>query len=125
MASILFYEPQDDHVVSYEDPVPHQLETPEAIEVLELTDPMPGGAIPQLESLSELARLAFPTTKEERAKADRRKKFFGPVVKKAAKKAAAKKAVAKKAPAKKAAKKAPARKAAAKKSPAKRSAFRR
>jgi hypothetical protein len=123
LASILFYEPQDDHVVSYEDPVPNQLETPEAIEVLELTDPMPGGAVPQLEGLSELARLAFPTTKEERAKADQRKKFGGPVVKKAAKKAAAKKAVAKKAPAKKAAKKAPAKKAAARRAPAKKAVF--
>lgn len=122
LASILFYEPQDDHVVSYEDPILNQLETPELIEVLELTDPMPGGAVQQLESLVDLAKLAFPTTKEEKAKADQRKRYGGPVVKRAAKKAPARKAAAKKAPAKKAARKAVAKKAAAKKAPAKKAA---
>jgi hypothetical protein len=130
LASVLFYEPQDDHVVSFEDPVPDQLETPETIEVQGLTDAMPSGAAPQLEALSELAKLAFPTTKEEKAKAGQRKKLVGVAVKKAAKKAAAKKAVARRAHAKKAAKKAPARKtaakkAAAKKAPAKKKAKRR
>jgi hypothetical protein len=123
LASILFYEPQDDHVVSYEDPVTNQLETPEAIEVRELADPMPPTAVPKLESLTELAKLAFPATKEERAKAEERKIHRGAAVKKAAKKAAKKapmkKAAAKKAPAKKAAKKAPMKKAAAKKTTAK------
>jgi hypothetical protein len=129
LASVLFYEPQDDHVVSFEDPVPDQLETPEAIEVQGFTDAMPSGAAPQLEALSELAKLAFPTTKEEKVKAGQRKKRVGVAVKKAAKKAAAKKAVAKRAHAKKADKKAPARKAvakkaAAKKAPAKKKAVR-
>jgi hypothetical protein len=130
LASILFFEPQDDHVVSYEDPVANQLETPDAIEVRELADPMPPTAVPKLESLTELAKLAFPATKEERAKAEERKIHRGAAVKKAAKKAAKKapmkKAAAKKAPAKKAAKKAPmkkvAAKKAAKKAPAKRAA---
>jgi hypothetical protein len=86
---------------------------------------------PKLESLTELAKLAFPATKEERAKAEERKIHRGAEVKKAAKKPAKKapmkKAAAKKAPSKKAAKKAPMKKAAAnkttaKKAPAKRPA---
>lgn len=132
--SMNYYEPQTNLVVTY-GAIANELTEPDAITISELTDPMPKGPAPALESLSDRAKLAFPVTKEERAISTQysqgRKRTaagsgaegrrFGIVgrpapkgfsVKKAAKKAVAKKAV-KKAAAKKTAKKA-AKKAAPK-----------
>jgi hypothetical protein len=112
LVSILFYEPQENHVVSFEDPVPNQIESPEAIEVKELTDLMPDSVAPGLESLEELAKLAFPASRAEKDKAKQRQMAKGSVAKKAAKKLFAKKPVAKRArPKKKTAKKKAAMKA--------------
>jgi hypothetical protein len=103
LVSIAFYEPQTGVDVCY-GAVANELDNPDSIEIQELTGPMPSSTPRDGESLEELAKLAFPVTKEEKSRAaSRPKKKAAP--KKAAKKAPAKKAAKKKAAPKKAAKK--------------------
>ena len=128
LVSILYWEPQTEQVVTY-DPVPDPLEFPDAIKVEQPFDPMPEFQPVPIKNLEALAKLAFPTTKEEKTKAKEYKRPPVPVRRAPAKAkpkvAHAWKAVARKASAKKAvARKAPAKKFAAKKAAAKRS-FRR
>ena len=107
LVSVVFYEPQSGVDVCYA-AIADEIENPDSIEIQQLADAMPRSMPPGGESLEELAKLAFPVTKEEKSKAASRPR------KKAAPKKAAKKAVPKKA-AKKAAPKKAAKKAAKKK----------
>lgn len=134
LVSILYWEPQTEQVVTY-DPVPDPIEFPDAIKVEQPVDPMPEFRPVPIKSLEALAKLAFPTTKEEKAKAKEYERPLVPVkrapAKKAAKKAYAKKGVERKASAKRAVahkaavKKAVARKASAKKFAAKKATAKR
>jgi hypothetical protein len=64
--SMTYYEPQTNLVVTYE-PVANELTEPEDVRVSALVEPMPRAIAPQLPSLSDLAKLAFPVTKQEKA----------------------------------------------------------
>ena len=88
LLSVQFYEPQLGVDVCYP-PIDGELENPDGIEILPLTGAMPRSTAPQEDSLEELAKLAFPVTREEKARAKRRPS------KRAAKKAPAKKAAKK------------------------------
>lgn len=63
--SMTYYEPQTNLVVTYE-PIANELTEPDEVLVSALIEPMPRAAVPQLPSLSDLAKLAFPVTPEER-----------------------------------------------------------
>ncbi len=118
--SVNYYEPQTNLVVTY-GPIANELTEPDEVTVTPLLDPMPRANAPELKSLSDLARLAFPVTKQERSESQvytitRHREAagagggigWGHGVKRAPAKKAAKKAVkkaVKKAPAKKAVKK--------------------
>ena len=99
MVSVVFYEPQSDVDVTY-GAIADELDNPDSIEILRLADAMPRSMPPRGENLEELAKLAFPVTKEEKSKAARRpwkvaaskKAAKMAVPKKAAKMAAPKKA---------------------------------
>ncbi len=136
--SMTYYEPQANLVVTY-GPVANELTEPDEVKISALVEPMPRAIAPQLRSLSDLAKLAFPVTKQEKADsqvyvitrarkasgfgagrfagmsdggygfARSPKRGRGPSVKKAAIKKAVKKVAIKKA-VKKAAKKAPTKK---------------
>jgi hypothetical protein len=125
--SVNYYEPQNNLVVTY-GPVVNELTEPDEVSVSPLIALMPRATAPELRSSSDLAKLAFPVTKQERAESQvhviTRQREAGGVgagrrlsegtgwgrgVKRAPAKKAAKKAVkkaVKKSPAKKAAKKA-------------------
>lgn len=63
--SITHYEPQANLVVTYE-PAVNELTEPDEVRVSALVEPMPRAIAPQLPSLSDLVKLAFPVTKQER-----------------------------------------------------------
>ena len=121
LVSILFFEPQADQVVTY-DPVPNELRYPDIIEIREPVSPMPDFRPPKIDDLDDLAKLAFPYTKEEKAKAKQRK-IAG--VKRVPAKKAAKRSPVRRAAKKAAAKKAAAKKTSAKKAPAKKASLKR
>jgi hypothetical protein len=120
LVRLVFYIPQPDIDITYDDKVNQFVESPDKIEVVALEGKMPGKQPPALDSLERLARLAFPATRGEKkaatiyrraaTKAPAKKDVAKMPVKKAVKKAATKKA-AKKAPAKRAVKKSSAKKA--------------
>jgi hypothetical protein len=101
LVSVVFYEPQSDVDVTY-GAIADELDNPDSIEILRLADAMPRSMPPGGENLEELAKLAFPVTKEEKSKAASRP-WKVAASKKAAKMAAPKKAAKMAAP-KKAAK---------------------
>jgi hypothetical protein len=112
LARVVFYVPQMYPDVMWRGDEINAIDSPDSIEVVPLTDPMPKpSTVPPVETLTSYVPFAFPADKKEK-KAASAKKAVG----RAVKKAPAKKAAAKRAPARKAAaRKAPARKAAAKK----------
>jgi hypothetical protein len=68
LASVIFYEPQSDLDVTYGQ-IDDVLEEPDGILVQELTAEMPSSRAPQLDQLEDLAKLAFPTSPEDRRRA--------------------------------------------------------
>ena len=64
--SMTYYEPQANLVVTY-GPVAKELMEPDEVKIFALVEPMPRAIAPQLRSLSDLAKLAFPVTKQEKA----------------------------------------------------------
>lgn len=64
--SMTYYEPQANLVVTY-GPVANELTEPDEVKISALVEPMPRVIAPQLRSLSDLAKLAFPVTKQEKA----------------------------------------------------------
>src|ERR1700730_893269 len=117
LVSVLFYEPQSGVDVCYGS-VPNELSNPDSIEIRPLTDAMPGSTAPGGESLEELAKLAFPVTKEEKLQAANRPKrmVIGKLAgKKAERRQSAPKRAARRAAPKMAAKKAASRRNAKKK----------
>lgn len=103
LASLTFYEPQSDVDVCY-GPIRNEIENPELLEVHLLNTAMPSSRAPREEDLEEFAKLAFPVTKAEKARAEKQKKVLAVTVapkKKPVKKRMAKKKVAMKKTAKK------------------------
>jgi len=104
LISVTFYEPQVDPNV-FLTPVPDALGDPDAILISELNDTMPRSTLPDRESLNELAKLAFPVTKEEKSRAVGRPRKRAAMKRAAPKRAAKKRAAPKRAAKKRAAKK--------------------
>lgn len=73
LASLTFYEPQSDVDVCY-DPVEHEIEAPDLVEVQSLDSKMPRLQPPAEEDLETLAKLAFPATGQEKTDAAKRRK---------------------------------------------------
>lgn len=98
LCSLTYYAPQSDVDICY-GPVKNELDAPDLVEVNPLLTAMPSSRPPADEDLEELAKLAFPVTRKEKTRAERRKKK----PKKAAlkKKVAAKKKIVRKAAPKK------------------------
>jgi hypothetical protein len=119
---LVYYEPQPDVDVCYEDEA-NALAAPDQIDVRAPLEEMPASRAPALLPLEDIARIAFPVTRSE-WKAAKKKVAKKKVAKKKAakKKATKKKATKKKAAKKKATKKKAAKKKATKKKAAKKKA---
>jgi len=104
LVSVTFFEPQLGQDVCH-GPVADELTSPDAIEIRPLADAMPSALAPRAESLEDLAKLAFPVTKDEKKAASRPKKRAAKARPKKRARKAAKKKSAKRAPHKKAKKK--------------------
>jgi len=92
LTCLIFYEPQSDVDVCY-GPIQNEIENPELLEVNSLSTEMPPSRAPRLESLENLAKLAFQVKDWEKSRAAKKKAKATAAKKKTAKRTRAKKKI--------------------------------